>query len=150
MPRPAAAARRRVHALLKQEHKSLVAALRAVEDAADAAAQARTVEVALAGLERHWALENDAFYPAVAPAAQDRVDEAEVEHASMAALVNQIRAGGPSDPKFIARVKVLGEYLRHHAAEEEGPLFAALEAVVLPWDAIEQRLLGRLARAQKE
>jgi hemerythrin-like domain-containing protein len=146
MPRQArspAAARLRVRALLQDDHRAIAAAFAAVEalpQPVAAAALEAQVDVALELLERHAWLEEEVLYPAIRPRAGERIDEAEVEHASMAALVAQLRAGGPADAKYLARFKVLGEYLRHHAAEEEGALFAALERKAMPWDEIEERL----------
>jgi hypothetical protein len=136
------AARRRVLAALRQDHREIAAAFAAAL-AQPPAAQAPFVEEALASLERHARLEEAAFYPAVRALAAERVDEAQVEHEAMAGLVAQLRAGGPSDAKYLARLKVLDEYLRHHVAEEEAALFAALEHGALAWDAIEAALAGR-------
>ena len=149
-PRSPDAARLRVRALLQDDHRAIAAAfagLDALPSPVDARTLAALVDAALELLERHARLEEEVFYPAIRPRAGDRVDEAEVEHASMAALVAQLRAGGPTDSKYVARFKVLGEYLRHHAAEEEGPLFEALEGKAMPWDEIEERLLLRRAPA---
>jgi len=141
--RSSAAARRRVLALLKDDHREIVAAFDAIDalpPAPDREALAGRVDAALALLERHAALERAHLYPAVHGCAGERVDEAEVEHDAMATLVAQIRAGGPLDLKYLARVKVLAEYVRHHVREEEGALFAALEAAPLAWDELEAGL----------
>jgi len=151
MPRPKRspdAARLRVLALLQADHRAIAAAFGAVEtlpQPVDAAALQAHVDAALTLLERHAQLEEDVLYPALRPRAGDRVDEAEVEHDAMAQLVALLRAGPPGDGKYVARFKVLGEYLRHHVGEEEGALFAALEGKALPWDDIEERLLARHA-----
>jgi hypothetical protein len=145
-PRPSNAARRRVFALLQEDHRAIAAAFAAVEGAppgTDSASLAPRVDAALALLERHAALELELFYPAVRGAGGERVEEAEVEHDAMAGIVAQIRAGGPLDLKFHARVRVLAEYARHHMAEEEGTLFEALESAVLDWEGIEARLSQR-------
>jgi hypothetical protein len=51
---------------------------------------------------------------------EDLLDEAEVEHASTKELIAQIEAEGQDGDLFEAKVKVLGEYVRHHVEEEEG------------------------------
>jgi hemerythrin superfamily protein len=73
----------------------------------------------------HATTEEEIFYPAAREAVDDDdlLDEAEVEHASAKDLIAQIEAGSPSDPLYDAKVKVLGEYVRHHVKEEEGELF---------------------------
>jgi len=126
----AKAARRLVVASLKEDHKDVKRALREFEklDAkADAPRMQAVVARTLALLEMHATLELELFYPALRAAAVevDLVDEAEIEHASMTALIEQSRRAGPSDAKYVARIKVLGEYVRHHVKEEEGELFPA-------------------------
>lgn len=51
------------------------------------------------------------------------IDEAKVEHDSVAALIEQIQSSTRKDAIFNAKVKVLGEYVDHHAKEEEGEIF---------------------------
>jgi hypothetical protein len=146
MPRPKRspdAARLRVLALLQDDHRAIAAAFGAAETLPapiDPAALQAHVATALELLERHAKMEEEVLYPALRQRAPERVEEAEVEHASMAQLAAALRAGGPGDGKYLARFKVLGEYLRHHVGEEEGALFAALEGKALPWDDIEERL----------
>ena len=144
-PTPAAA-RRRVLALLQADHRAIAAAFAAVEalpHATSPESMRPLIDAALALLERHARMEEDAFYPAIRPLAGERVDEAEVEHASMASLVAALRSGGPADPKYVARFKVLGEYQRHHAAEEQAGLFTRLARAALPWVEIEARIAAR-------
>ena len=150
--RSTGAARRRVQALLQQDHAAIGAAFAAVEALPPATAIATAqplVAATLALLERHAQLEALLFYPAVRALAGELVDEAEVEHAAMASLIEQIRAGDPRDVKYVARFKVLGEYLRHHVGEEEGALFARLEGGTLPWVEIEARIVAMRAPEPK-
>jgi hemerythrin superfamily protein len=75
----------------------------------------------------HAQIEEEIFYPAAREEArngEDLLDEAEVEHGSIKELVAAIESGSPDDDDlFDARVKVLGEYVKHHVKEEEGELF---------------------------
>jgi len=89
----------------------------------------------------HATIEEEFFYPAAREAGVDAdlLDEANVEHASAKALIAQIEASDPDDRLYDAKVKVLGEYVRHHVEEEEGELFDAcrrtgmdLYAIVMP------------------
>ena len=76
-------------------------------------------------LSLHAEVEEQIFYPATRESIDkdDMLDEAEVEHASAKDLIAQIQAGDPSDPKWAAKVTVLGEYIDHHVEEEENEMF---------------------------
>lgn len=73
----------------------------------------------------HAELEEQIFYPATRGSLdnEDMLDEAEVEHTSAKDLIAQIQAGDPSDPKWSAKITVLGEYVSHHVQEEENEMF---------------------------
>lgn len=60
--------------------------------------------------------------------ADDLLDEAEVEHASAKDLIAQIKSGDESEPKWCAKVQVLGEYIDHHVKEERGEIFPKARA----------------------
>lgn len=77
----------------------------------------------------HAQIEEEIFYPA-ARTIEDSVDElpalldeAEVEHAGAKDLIEQILGMSPDEALFDARIKVLGEYIKHHVKEEENELF---------------------------
>jgi hypothetical protein len=89
----------------------------------------------------HSTIEEEFFYPAARAAGvePELVDEASVEHASVKRLIKQVQSADLDDRLYDAKVKVLGEYVRHHVAEEEGPLFDEcrrtnmdLYAIVMP------------------
>lgn len=73
----------------------------------------------------HAKIEEEIFYPALREALKidDLLDEAEVEHASAKDLIAQIEAGDENDPKWVAKVTVLGEYIDHHVKEERNDIF---------------------------
>ena len=75
----------------------------------------------------HAMIEEEIFYPAARKAKVDAdlLDEAEIEHGSAKQLIAEIGAAKASDALYDARVKVLGEYIRHHVKEEESELFPA-------------------------
>ena len=80
------------------------------------------------------------------------LDEAQVEHGSVKELIARIGAAEPSQPLYDARVKVLGEYIRHHIKEEQGELFPACRKSVMDLADVGARLqrrksqlLGKLA-----
>ncbi|CAH0348381.1 hemerythrin domain-containing protein [Aquabacterium sp. CECT 9606] len=73
----------------------------------------------------HAKIEEEIFYPAAGEAtkAEDLLKEAVVEHASAKDLIAQIQDMEPSEDLYDAKVTVLGEYIDHHATEEEEELF---------------------------
>jgi iron-sulfur cluster repair protein YtfE (RIC family) len=93
----------------------------------DAAAQIVRAQAICMELALHTSVEEEIFYPAaraaVADAGADVLDEACVEHSVAKDLIAEIMSMSPDEPLFDARIKVLGEYVRHHIAEEEGVLF---------------------------
>lgn len=62
------------------------------------------------------------------------VDEAEMEHASLKSLIEQLSSMKPQDEKYVARFTVLGEYVMHQVKEEEGEMIAALKRVRVDWN----------------
>src|SRR3546814_6315172 len=81
----------------------------------------------------HAQIEEEIFYPAARQVATKEtdpmLDEAEVEHGSVKELIADIEGGSRNeDELFDARVKVLGEYVKHHVKEEEGELFPKIRS----------------------
>jgi hemerythrin superfamily protein len=100
----------------------------------------------------HAAIEEEIFYPAARSAgvASDLLDEAEVEHATAKALIAQIRDMDADDDLYDAKVKVLGDYVELHVAEEEDELFPSCRASAMDLDAIGRRLAARKAELMSE
>src|SRR3954466_1127349 len=75
-------------------------------------------------LQVHAQIEEEIFYPAVRDVIENRelLDEAIVEHAAAKQLISEIEAMEVGDQLRDAKVKVLGEQIRHHVQEEEGEL----------------------------
>ena len=78
-------------------------------------------------LTAHTRIEEEIFYPWLREnldaESRDLIDEALVEHATAKDLIAQIEGAGDVDETYDARVKVLGEYVRHHVREEENEIF---------------------------
>jgi hemerythrin superfamily protein len=96
-------------------------------------------------LEVHAQIEEEIFYPAAREAVkeQDLLDEAEVEHGSAKELIRQLQDGQPVDEMFDARVKVLGEYVKHHVKEEQGKLFPMVKKSRLDMRGLGEQLMMR-------
>ena len=51
----------------------------------------------------------------------------------------------PDDPLYDAKVKVLGEYIDHHVAEEEGEMFPTCRRSTMDLVALAEQLAARKA-----
>ncbi|MDB5760233.1 MAG: hemerythrin protein [Burkholderia sp.] len=93
-------------------------------------------------LTLHTQVEEQIFYPATRSSIDDddMLDEAEVEHASAKDLIAQIKAGDPSDPKWSAKVTVLGEYVDHHVEEEENEMFPKARKAKMDLESLGQQI----------
>lgn len=115
--------------LLTDDHKAVKKLFRDYDKLAKASAPAIQREAAAEHichlLSVHAQIEEEIFYPAARQGLEDEdlIDEAAVEHASAKDLIAQIRGMRADDGLYDAKVKVLGEYIDHHATEEEKELF---------------------------
>jgi hemerythrin superfamily protein len=93
----------------------------------------------------HAQVEEEIFYPAVKEAVDEPeiIAEAGVEHATLKALIGKLGQGQPGDEQFEAIVKVLGEYVTHHVAEEQTEIFPRARASDLDLRELGARLLAR-------
>src|SRR4051794_16497520 len=100
----------------------------------------------------HTAIEEELFYPEAREAmdAEDLFDEATVEHASAKDLIAQLGEMEPDDELYDAKVKVLGEYVKHHVAEEENQMFPRLLETGLDLNALGARLAERKTELMDE
>ena len=113
---------------------------------ADADKKALADKICLA-LKVHTTIEEELFYP---PARQktgdaDLLDEAVVEHAGAKTLIAEIEAMQPGQPLYDAKVKVLGEQVRHHVEEEETELFPEVRETDMDLDALGAAMAARKA-----
>lgn len=122
--------------LLDADHRNVKKLFKEFETLAESkakAAPAKRRELAdqiCLELTVHAQIEEEIFYPALRGVikGEDLLDEAEVEHASAKELIAQIRDGDENDPKWCARVIVLGEYIDHHVKEERNEIFVKARA----------------------
>ncbi|MDN3919483.1 hemerythrin domain-containing protein [Roseateles violae] len=120
--------------LLTQDHKEVEALFKQYEklvdeEAEDEEKQEIAQQICML-LSAHATVEEEIFYPAareVLGEDEDLVDEAEVEHSTAKDLIAQLESASPADELYDAKVKVLGEYIRHHVKEEEGEMFPKLK-----------------------
>ncbi|PXA88824.1 hemerythrin, partial [Caulobacter sp. D5] len=78
--------------------------------------------------------------------------EAYVEHDGAKKLIAEIEEMRPSEEFYDAKVKVLGEYIKHHVKEEEQPggVFAQAKQGDEDLEAMGERLEARKAELMEE
>jgi hypothetical protein len=115
--------------LLDADHRAVRELFReyrqlAANDAPEARRKALAEQICME-LTLHAKLEEELFYPQVREAIRDddRMDEAEVEHAAARDLIVQILSMDPHEELYDAKVTVLGEYIEHHVREEREEIF---------------------------
>ena len=113
----------------------------------DDSAKADIVEKICKALSVHAEIEEEIFYPAardaLAEKGEDMLDEAEVEHASIKSLVEQLKDAEPDEDMYDAKVKVLCEYVTHHVKEEEGEMFPKIKKTGLDLDELGAEMMER-------
>lgn len=134
-------------ALLKADHREVDAMFKAFEKTDDDAKKQELANNICLALTVHAQIEEEIFYPAAYEAldedGDDLLDEAEVEHASCKALIAEIEAMSVGEPLFDAKVKVLGEYIKHHVEEEESELFPECRDAKMDLKALGEQLAMR-------
>lgn len=132
--------------LLKKDHREVDGWFDEYEQLdSDSDKQALFDKIALA-LKVHTQIEEEILYPEErGDVEDDLLDEAYVEHAGAKKLIAEIEAMKPSDEFYDAKVKVLGEYIKHHVKEEEQPggLFSQAKKGDEDLDAMGERLKAR-------
>ena len=133
--------------LLQTDHREVAALFDEFENADGDATKRDIANAICVALKVHARLEEELFYPAAYAALDDKslIDEAQVEHASAKDLIAQIESGAPGEAFYDARVRVLGEYIDHHVAEEEEEIFPQCRKSKMDLDA-----LGALLAMRKQ
>jgi hemerythrin superfamily protein len=107
--------------MLKADHRRVEQLFEKFETARRRAEKSKLAQQICLELTIHAEIEEEIFYPACREHVDDpMLDEAQIEHDTAKILLAEIAMGTPTaDPYFDAKVKVLGEYIRHHIQEEE-------------------------------
>jgi hypothetical protein len=103
-------------------------------------------------LKVHTQIEEELFYPWARENLEeaDLVEEAQVEHQSAKDLIAQLEGAGEIDETYDAKVKVLGEYVKHHVQEEENEMFPQLESMQDELDELGQEMTARKVELMEE
>jgi hemerythrin superfamily protein len=140
-------------ALLKADHREVDQLVQQFENARSDRKEAIARRICTA-LTVHAQIEEELLYPAARnvldPDDMDLVDEADVEHASIKQLVAEVESASPSDALYDAKVKVIGEYVKHHVKEEERELFPKLRRTELDLKALGAQLAERKQALMQE
>ncbi len=131
--------------LLQADHREVSGYFDAFEAASDDAEKKALADKLCLALKVHTQVEEELFYP---PAREktgdgDLLDGALVEHSCAKTLIAQIEAMRPGQPLYDAKVKVLGEQIRHHVEEEENELFPDMRKTNIDLDVLGVKLAAR-------
>src|SRR6266436_432190 len=96
-------------------------------------------------LKVHAQIEEEIFYPHARQATKDNdlIDEAAVEHATVKHLIGEIEGMEVGEELYDAKIRVLGEMVKHHIKEEEEELFPELVPAKMDLDAVGKELAKR-------
>ena len=96
-------------------------------------------------LKVHAQIEEEIFYPQAREATKDNdlIDEAAVEHATVKHLIVEIEGMEVGEELYDAKIRVLGEMVKHHIKEEEEELFPELVPTKMDLDAVGKELAKR-------
>jgi hypothetical protein len=145
--------------LLKQDHRQVEQWFDEYEQLENDAEKLNLFTQIATALKVHTQIEEDILYPEErGDVEEDMLDEAYVEHDGAKKLIAEIEAMKPGDEYYDAKVKVLGEYIKHHVKEEEQPggIFAQakkgdedLEEMGQRLKARKEELMAEMAPAKK-
>lgn len=140
--------------LLKDDHKEVEGWFDAFEETNSASKKQKLANQICLALRVHTQIEEEVFYPACREAGieEDMMDEADVEHDGAKKLIAEIEAGKPGDDHWDAKVKVLGEMIKHHVKEEEqrGGMFAKAKQADLDLKELGAEMKARKDELMKE
>jgi Hemerythrin HHE cation binding domain len=96
-------------------------------------------------LKVHAQIEEEIFYPQARKATKDNdlIDEAAVEHGTVKHLIVEIEGMEVGEELYDAKIRVLGEMVKHHIREEEKELFPELVPTKMDLDAVGKELAKR-------
>lgn len=132
-------------ALLKADHKKVSGLFEDFEKTRSSSKKKALVAQICQELTIHATLEEEIFYPAVKAALKDKelVPEAHVEHASVKDLIAQVEGVEPDGEMYDARVKVMGEFVKHHVKEEQNEMFPKVAKTRLDLIKLRDEMMAR-------
>ena len=134
-------------AMLKADHKKVSGLFDEFEKSRSPRRKKEIVAKICMELTIHTQLEEEIFYPAVKAALKDHelVPEATVEHDAVKDLISQVQNVEPNGEMYDAKVKVMGEFVKHHVKEEHNEIFPKAKKTKLDMVALGLRMADRKA-----
>jgi hemerythrin superfamily protein len=131
--------------VLEQDHREVEEWFDEYEKLDDDDRKAELAEKICLALKVHAQLEEEFFYPQARQATKDNelIDESLVEHAVVKNLISEIEAMDVGDELYDAKIRVLGEMVKHHIEEEEEELFPEVASAKMDLGAVGQELTER-------
>jgi hemerythrin superfamily protein len=114
--------------------------------------KAELAEKICLALKVHALIEEEIFYPQARAATGDNdlLDEAAVEHAAVKNLIAEIERMKVGDDLYDAKIRVLGEMVKHHVKEEEEELFPEAASAKMDVAAVGKKLAARKEELMSE
>jgi hemerythrin superfamily protein len=131
--------------LLEQDHREVEAIFDQFQHLDNNTEKRQLAAKICRALTVHTQIEEELIYPPARKELEEAglVDEAEVEHTMAKHLITEIEDMSPRDSLFDAKVKVLGEYVKHHVHEEENKLFPKMRKANLDFYKLGKKLAAR-------
>ncbi len=139
-------------AFLMRQHREVESLFDDFENAEEDGEKLELARKICLALAVHAKIEEELLYPQAKDGIEDPdlVDEAAVEHATAKDLIAQIETMTIGAPLYDAKVKVLGEYIKHHVEEEETELFPEVKRADIDLEAMAKGLTTRAAALEKQ
>ncbi|HYX44170.1 MAG TPA: hemerythrin domain-containing protein [Acidimicrobiales bacterium] len=136
-------------ALLRQDHRDVERLFKQFEKAGPRAHKTRrnVVDKVIKELSVHAVIEEQVFYPAVREAVEETEDtvlESLEEHHIVKWTLSELDGMDPEAERFVPKMTVLMESVRHHVEEEEDELFPKVR------EAMSRKQLAELGEAMEE
>ena len=140
--------------MLKTEHREANAIFKEFEKTTSGPRKMKLAKQVCTALRVHMQIEEELFYPACREAGLDGdiMDEGDVEHNAAKKLIKEIEAGKAGDDHWDAKVKVLGEMIKHHVREEEqiGGMFWKARRLNIDFDELGVAMAARKDQLMKQ
>ena len=140
--------------LLREDHRRIDELFRQFDKARTDGERGALAQRICTELLIHARVEEEIFYPALREAcesaeSEELMDEADIEHAMADRLIEEIMRMRPGEDHYCARVKVLGDYVRHHVQQEQNRMFSRARAARLDMRALGEQILERKKQLQR-